>query len=201
SPTGNPFGQYAVYRSATPNFTPSPATLLTTIADASVTSYRDTTAAPSQPFTYAVVVNSAKSNEVTVTLPADGQATKTLQPGPDTAQDTFMVYDSNSVNCANYGGDGWIYVGSGSTAIYRGLIRFSLNDLPATATVTNATLSLWQSYPTGNAVTLEAHQVTRSWTEGSGLNDNPQCTGDGATWYDSTTGVSWNGPGADYVAS
>ncbi len=201
SPTGAPFQQYAIYRSATPNFTPSPATLLTTITDASVTSYRDTTAAPSHSFTYAVVVNSAKSNEVSVALPADGQATKTLQPGPDTAQDTFTYYASGMVNCANYGADGWLYVGSDVSADYRGLMRFNLNDIPATATVSNATLSLWQSYPTGNAVTLEAHQVTRAWTEGTGVNDNAQCTGDGATWYDATTGVNWNAQGTDYVAT
>src|SRR5262249_26485037 len=50
SPSGTPFQQYAVYRSTTANFTPSPSTLLTTITDPSVTSYRDTTAAPSRTF-------------------------------------------------------------------------------------------------------------------------------------------------------
>jgi RHS repeat-associated protein len=201
SPSGAPFGQYAVYRSTTANFTPSPATLLTTITDPAVTSYRDTTAAPSRTFSYAVVANSAKSNEVSVSLPADGQATKTLQPGPDTAQDTFMNYAAGQVNCDTYGADGWIYVGSDTSAVYRGLLRFSLNDIPPTATISNATLSVWQSYPTGNAVTLEAHQATRAWTEGTGINDNAQCTGDGATWYDASTGVNWDAQGGDYVAT
>ncbi len=201
SPSGAPFQQYAVYRSATPNFTLPSATLLTTITDPAVVSYRDTTAAPGRTFSYAVVANSAKSNEVSVTLPADGQATKTLQPGPDTAQDTFVYYASGQVNCATYGADGWMYVGSDTSATYRGLLRFSLNDIPPTATISNATLSLWQSYPTGNAVTLEAHQATRAWTEGTGVNDNAQCTGDGATWYDATTGVNWDGQGGDYVGT
>ena len=200
-PSGAPFQQYAVYRSMTPNFTPSPSTLLTTITDPSVTSYRDTTAAPSRAFTYAVVANSSTSNEVTVTLPADGQATKTLQPGPSVSQDTFIYYASGMVNCANYGADPAIYVGSDTASIYRGLLRFSLNDIPADATITKATLSVWQQYGTSNAVTLEAHRVTRAWTEGTGTNTSPQCTGDGATWYDATTGVSWASQGGDYDAT
>jgi hypothetical protein len=82
-PSGAPFQQYAIYRSMTPNFTPSPATLLTTITDPTVTSYRDTTAAPGGAFSYAVLANTTKSNEVTVTLPADGRATKTVySPAP-----------------------------------------------------------------------------------------------------------------------
>jgi RHS repeat-associated protein len=193
-PSGAPFQQYAVYRSMTPDFSPSPSTLLTTITDPAVTSYRDTTAAPSRAFTYAVVANSTTSNEVTVTLPADGQATKTLQPDPSTAQDAFIYYYSQYVNCANYGADPAIYVGSDTSSIYRGLLRFNLNDIPATATISRATLSVWQEYATPNAVTLEAHRVTRAWTQGSGTGS---CTGDGATWYDATTGVSWTNQGGD----
>jgi RHS repeat-associated protein len=201
-PSGAPFQQYAVYRSMTPGFTPSASTLVTTITDQSVTSYRDTTAAPGRAFTYAVVANSSKSNEVTVSLPADGQATKTLQPDPATAQDAFIYYYSAYTNCANYGADPAIFVGSDTSAIYRGLLRFSLNDIPATATITKATLSVWQEYGTSNAVTLEAHRVTRAWTEGSGIDgsSNP-CTGDGATWYDATTGVSWTNQGGDYASA
>src|SRR6266851_4169686 len=197
-PSGAPFQQYAIYRSMTPNFTPSPSTLLTTITDPAVTSYRDTTAAPSRAFTYAVVANSSKSNEVTVTLPADGLATKTLQPGPSDAQDTFIYDASGMVNCANYGADPAIYVGSDTSSIYRGLLRFSLNDIPASATISKATLSVWQEYGTSAAVTLEAHRVTRAWTQGTGTNASPKCTGDGATWYDAATGVSWGSQGGDY---
>ncbi|HEY5985914.1 MAG TPA: DNRLRE domain-containing protein, partial [Streptosporangiaceae bacterium] len=119
-PSGAPFQRYAIYRSKTPRFTPSPATLLTTITDPAVTSYRDTTAAPGAAFTYAVVANSDKSNEVTVTLPVDGQATKTLQPDPSTAQDAYIDYVSGTVNCGNYGADPFIYVGSNHTGIFRG---------------------------------------------------------------------------------
>jgi RHS repeat-associated protein len=199
-PSGAPFQQYAVYRSATPHFTPSAASLLTTITDPAVTSYTDTTAAPGRAFSYAVVANSDKSNEVTVTLPADGQATKTLQPGPPAAQDTFTHYYSPSVNCANYGADPLIYVGSDTTGVLRGLLRFSLNDIPAAATITKATLSLWQQNGMPAAATLEAHRVTRGWAPGSGTNSNPRCT-TGATWYDAGTGVPWSSAGGDFDAA
>ncbi len=200
-PSGAPFQQYAVYRSPAPRFTPSAATLLTTITDPAVTAYRDTTAAPDRAFSYAVVANGAKSNEVTVTLPADGQAAKTLQPGPPTNQDTYFQYYAPYANCGNYGADPAIFVGSDSSQIFRGLLRFSLNDIPANAAISNATLSLWQEYPTSAAVTLEAHRVTRAWTQGSGSNSNQVCGGGGATWYDATTGVSWASAGGDYYAS
>ena len=196
-PSGAPFQQYAVYRSLTPRFTPSPSTLLTTITDPSVTSWTDTTAAPDATFTYAVVANSDKSNEVTVTLPADGQATKTLQPDPATAQDTYILYSPGITNCGNYGTDQYLYVGSNASGIFRGLMRFNLNDIPASATITNATLSIWQEYWASTAVTLEAHRVTRAWTQGTGTASGG-CTGDGATWYDATTGVQWTGQGGDY---
>ncbi|HYS33764.1 MAG TPA: Ig-like domain-containing protein, partial [Streptosporangiaceae bacterium] len=196
-PSGAPFQQYAVYRSLTPRFTPSPSTLLTTITDPAVTSYTDTTAAPDTGFSYAVVANSAKSNEVTVTLPADGQATKMLQPDPSAAQDAYILYSPGIVNCGNYGTDQYMYVGSNASGVFRGLLRFNLNDIPASATISRATLSLWQEYWASNAVTLEAHRVTRAWTQGSGT-ANGGCTGDGATWYDATTGVQWSSQGGDY---
>src|SRR5262249_15369918 len=122
-----------------------------------------------------------------------------LQPGPSDGLDTFLYYASGITNCGNYGVDPGIFVGSGASAIFRGLLRFPLNDIPPAATVTNATLSLWQQYHASNAVTLEAHRVTRSWTEGSGSNANVVC-GSGATWYDAAPGVSWANPsgGGDY---
>jgi RHS repeat-associated protein len=196
-PSGAPFEQYAVYRSMTANFTPSPSTLLTTISDPTVTTYRDTTAAAGQAFTYVVVANSTASNKVTVTLPADGQATKLLQPGPSDGQDTSIYYTAGSTNCGNYGADPGFGVGSGSLGISRGLLRFALNDIPASATVTSATLSLWQQYGASNALTLEAHRVTRSWIEGAGSNMNVLC-GSGSTWYDAAPGVTWTGEGGDY---
>ena len=76
-----------------------------------MTSFHDTTAAPGGTFVYKVLANSMASNEVPVTLPADGQATKTLQPGPDTGKDVYIITDTG---CCNYGTDGMLGVGGSS---------------------------------------------------------------------------------------
>ena len=78
-----------------------------------------------------------------------------------------------------------------------GLLRFNLNDIPAPATISDATVSTWQEYWAATAVTLQAHRVTQAWDEGTGTSSGG-CTGDGATWYDATTGVQWASQGGDY---
>src|SRR6266511_1935581 len=111
---------YEVHRSATPNFTPNPTTLLTTIRDQSVTRYRDTTAAPDKPFTYVVVTNGSRSFPQTVTLPASTQARKLLQPEPAAGQDTSLIYVGvSSVDCGNNGADSNVYAGSHGSDLMR----------------------------------------------------------------------------------
>src|SRR5258708_27604895 len=121
--SGAAFLGYQVHRSLSPNFTPSTATLLTSTNDVSATSYRDTTAAPNGTFYYAVLANSSKSNEIKVTLPADGQSPITLPLAPHHAKPTFMYYYSGCVNCANYGADQYLLPGADSTGIYRSLLH------------------------------------------------------------------------------
>jgi len=201
-PSGAPFQKYEVHRSQSKGFTPSSATLLTTTSDVTATSYRDTTAAPNGTFYYAVVANSSKSNEVKVTLPADGQSSMTLQPGPGSGKATFIGYSTTSTNCANYGADPNLMVGSDTTHIYRSLLIFNLQQVPSNASNINAHLNLWD-YSTyangyGYGPTLHAYPVTASWDEGTGLASTPTCTGDGATWYERTGGVQWSVPGGDF---
>ena len=49
------------------------------------------------------------------------------------------------------------------------LLRFDLSAIPATATVTSATLTLtaYQSLPLGSSATLRAHRILSPWTEGT----------------------------------
>ena len=144
--SGAPFASYEVHRSATPNFTPNPTTLLTTIRDQSVTRYRDTTAAPDKPFTYVVVTNGSPSYPQTVTLPASTQTRKLLQPGPAAGQDTSLMYTQGAINCQNYGIDVDVAAGGASGDLMRGALRFDLSGIPTTATVLSATASLWQEW-------------------------------------------------------
>ncbi|HKN50970.1 MAG TPA: DNRLRE domain-containing protein, partial [Amycolatopsis sp.] len=201
--SGAPFQKYEVHRSTVKNFTPSSSTLLTTIDDISVTSYRDTTAAPSATFYYEVVANSSGSNQVAVTLPADGTATKTLQPAAGKSQDTYISWYSTLTNCANYGANNDMSVGTdsvnGSNSISRALVSYNLSDIPANATITRSTLSLFRGFSVPHAATVHAYRVTRAWGEGTGVSNPAACTGNGATWYEANAGVNWTNQGGDFA--
>jgi RHS repeat-associated protein len=199
-PSGAPFQQYQVHRSLTPNFTPSAATQLTSIADLSTTTFRDTTAAPGGTFNYAVVANSSKSNEVKVALPADGQSAVSLQPGPGQDKATFMYLYDKFVNCANYGADQFLAAGADSTGVYRSLLQFDLPQIPSTATNVSAKLNVLHFFENSIDMTFHAYPATSSWEEGMGTRSPAACTGNGATWYERTGGVQWNTQGGDYDA-
>ncbi len=195
--TGNAFSAYEVHRSATTGFTPSASTRLATIGDASVTSYRDTTAAPNKAFSYKIVTNGKPSVEQRVTLPAAGQARKVLQPGAADGKVTYVDDIDGPATCGNWGSDTYLYTGS-DTWRERPLLSFDLRDVPAGASITGATLSLWMHEQPTAAMTVGAYRMTSGWTEGSGLGD---CTGDGASWAERTGSVRWATPGGDHVAT
>jgi RHS repeat-associated protein len=199
--SGAPFQHYQVHRSPTPGFTPSSSTLLTSISDVAVTSYRDTTAAANATFYYAVVANSSKSNEVRASLPADGQASMLLQPAPGDGKATFISYYTSLVNCANYGAGQGLWAGTDTGVIHRSLLQFDLRQIPLGATNISAQLSLWHLYQNSVAMTLHAYRATTSWQEGTGPDSTAVCTGDGATWYETTGGVSWKTQGGDFDAA
>lgn len=206
-PSGAPFDRYEVHRvsGSTPGFTPSPATLLTTIGAVEQTSYRDTTAAPNRAFTYKVVANSSVSNPQSVTLPGDGLASKLLQPDPVAGKATELSSWTGMTNCATYGAGVGLSVGtyaSGSQdSLWRSLVSFDLSDVPTGARVDAAELSLYQAFGGGTVGTVDVHRVTRAWREGSGGVGPAQCTGDGATWYVSDGTTSWSAQGGDYASS
>jgi len=193
-----PFQKYEVHRSAVANFTPSSSTLLTTITDPSVTSFRDTTAAPNGTFYYNVVANTASSNYITVTLPADGQATKVLQPGPE-GKDTYNYYLVGSTVCSTYGTSDHMTIGTDTNRISRAYLSYLLNDIPTGARVQSVTLSLWHYQTLPAADTLHAYRVTHDWAEGSSNSAIGACTGDGVTWYEANGGVAWTNQGGDFA--
>ncbi|MBI5292462.1 MAG: DNRLRE domain-containing protein, partial [Chloroflexi bacterium] len=66
------------------------------------------------------------------------------------------------------------------------LLRFDLSGIPANATITSATLSLWLTDDfSDNAGAFNVYRVKRAWTE------------DGATWNAAAAGSNWNTPGLD----
>jgi RHS repeat-associated protein len=197
-PGAPPFQSYEVHRSTSASFTPSATTRLTTITDAGITSYRDTTAKAAGTFTYKVLRNGVEMNRQTVTLPAAGQASKLLRPDPNSGMDTFITQRSDSTDCTNHGALDHLQLGTDTVSIWRPLLRFDLSEIPSSATVSAATLSLWHPNAPTTALTINAHRLTTNWDAGTGTDS---CTGDGATWYETTGGVRWDADGADFDAT
>ena len=201
-PYGGPnppnFTGYEVHRSATPTFTPSASTQLTKILDPEVTSFRDTTAKAGATFTYKVLASGVETNRQTVAMPADGLGRKVLRPDPSAGLDTYVTERSDSTDCVNRGAVDRLKVGTDAISIWRSLLRFHVADIGPGATISSATLSLWHPETTSTALNVRVHRVTANWLEGSGIN---QCTGDGATWYESDDGVRWIQNGGDFDAA
>jgi RHS repeat-associated protein len=211
-PSGAPFDHYEVHRSATQGFIPStsPATstLLTTIRDPDTTTWRDTTAAPSPStttkkfFYYKVVANTSASNERTVEMPVSGKAKKVLQPGPAAGQVTYLRNDiagQTGDECKDYGAAAYLRVGAATNgALHRPLLRFDLGDIPPSATVSTATLSLYHNL-TSSATPgkINLYRATRAWREGDGENN---CQKTGAIWQEAQPDLPWTNPadGGDY---
>jgi len=119
-----------------------------------------------------------------------------IQPGPAAGKDDF--FQSNRTDL-NSGAATWLLAGDWPTAFWgtmRSTLQFDLSAIPAGSTINSATLSLYQAGQGDNSTpTLDAHYLTRNWTEGTGI---WSATGDGATWgtYDGVN--NWTSPGGDY---
>ncbi len=186
---------YEVHRSTSGTFTPSAATRIATIGDADMTSYIDRTAAAAQTFTYKIASGPTISNGQTVTLPAAGKTTMTLQPDGPEGQDAWISFSNGSTVCTNYGANTELRVGYTTSDRFRSLLKFDLRAIPVDATIDSATLSLYHDALGVTPGTVDVHRVTGSWVEGSG-----GC-GDGVNWYQSHAGTSWTSEGGDFDAS
>jgi hypothetical protein len=90
--------------------------------------------------------------------------TTLIQPGPTDIKDTW-VYDNEDYSHGDWGN---LLANEISTWDQRILIEFTdLSALPSGATVNSAKLGLYRydAHPSGNPVTLDAHQITSSWAE------------------------------------
>jgi len=99
------------------------------------------------------------------------------------AIDTFL--NSNEPTTNHYSATD-IQVGewNAGAAIARTLIKWDLSSIPADATVTSATLSIWtQSDASDNTRTIRAYRVLRTWVETQ------------ATWNAYSTGNNWGTAG------
>ncbi len=104
--------------------------------------------------------------------------TVTLNP----SQDCFVAFTYPDHSYCNSIG---ISVSVNGSAVTRGLLKFDLSSVPATAQVTNAKLGLRGNGSTGVTAAVGAYKITQDWTNS-------------ATWntYDGTN--SWATPGVDF---
>ncbi|MFB9236170.1 Ig-like domain-containing protein [Plantactinospora siamensis] len=194
------FDSYQVHRSGTPGFTPSTATLLTTIRDRDVVSWQDTTAAAGTQFYYKVVSAGTASNEVAVTTPQDGQGRLTLQPDPQQGR-MARIYANPvaSSPCEGYQNDGAGQTSrlgvSADGVIRRVLLRFDLGDLPKGAAISAASMTTTYAATAAAARPIEVHRLTADWDEGTGSFD---CNKPGTSWFERQRGVPWHTNGGDF---
>ena len=95
------------------------------------------------------------------------------------SDDTLIKGDSPSTN---YGTDPQLEVRPDNGADRRGLLKFDLNSIPPNATITSATLYLYEAANKDGQVTY-IYRVTSDWDE------------DNVTWQ------SWTSPGGDFDSS
>ncbi|HZO70338.1 MAG TPA: Ig-like domain-containing protein [Kribbellaceae bacterium] len=198
-----PFTAYEVHRSATAAFTPSASTLLTTISDLGTTRYRDTTAKAAAAFSYKIRVGTLVSAEQRVTLPAAGTSSKILQPLQATGQASYVAKDTTTpatcYNDYNYGAAAWMRTGPATNGVvHRPVLRFDLRDIPASATVSAATLTLNYAATTSTVGQVNVHRLTQPWVEGTGTG---QCNASGVSWNETQRGARWSAAGGSYDAA
>ena len=110
-------------------------------------------------FTFAAA--SAPLHAAILTLDGASQASATIRN------------DATNIN-NNFGGDTTLIVGTTiAPAVIRTVLSFSLADIPAGSTINSITLSVRQSGPDNGtsvdaSVTINLHQLTSSFTEGTG---------------------------------
>ena len=119
------------------------------------------------------------------------------------------LFQSSTGSLSNGAG---IYLFAGKTKdgdLRRALLAFDLSSIPASAKITNVTLTLWSSKSSepNTPVNFSLRKVTRNWGEGAsdagdpGGAGAPAQSGD-ATWRHTFYNTAmWTNPGGDFVAT
>ena len=120
-----------------------------------------------------------------------------LQPFPAMGRDTTV---ESYQPAWNRGSDMWLVTGNSphpDWGIARNLLQYDLSQIPASATIFSANMSMYQMWQgNNNVITLDVHQVTpNNWVEGSG---SGSATGDGATWLTYNGVQPWAAAGGDF---
>lgn len=124
-------------------------------------------------------------SDPTGTPPPPGGTILTIKPDAASGEDTYLLSSSGS---SNYGTSSTMGVGENNNSnnkFARSLIKFDLSSIPANATITSATLSLWTSNDySSNDSTVRVYRLKVPFNETQ------------ATWNVASIGVNWQSPGA-----
>ena len=119
------------------------------------------------------------------------------------------LYEDATGSLSNGAGTKVLTSKSSTGFLRRGVLQFSLvPSIPTGATVTNATLTLYNSLAGTNSATVNLHKVVADWGEGTSVATGttedagaPSTTGD-ATWvHRFYPGTSWTTAGGDFIAT
>jgi len=146
-------------------------------------------------FQYFCLVHSMMTGTVNVF----GTSTVSLPPTRDNT-----LYEDPTGQLSNGQGIYFFAGKTGSNLLRRGVVAFDLTSIPANATVTDATLSLFLSMIQGPAETVSVSKALQDWGEGAsnagdpGGNGTQAATGD-ATWLHTFYNLGfWAAPGGDF---
>ena len=108
----------------------------------------------------------------------------------DTLAPTQDSYVNDGSKTTNYGGNTSMVVdrAGGGLGAQRALLKFDISSIPASATITSATLTL-NATANGGALDLDIYEVTEAWVEGQ------------VTWNQRTTGNNWSSAGVTNSAT
>jgi plastocyanin len=133
------------------------------------------------------------------TVEVSGTSTISFSPNRDNT-----LYEDPTGQLSN--GQG-IYFFDGKTSanlLRRGLIAFDLSSLPATATITDATLSMFLSMNQGGSQSISLSKASQDWGEGASNAGDPggagtQAAAGDATWLHTFYNLGfWAAPGGDF---
>ena len=138
-----------------------------------------------------VLNTEVSSATTTLSVPALNAYEMTFQDGTNGYSGTDDTYLNAWMSTTTYGAGSNFYIRQ--PGIKTALVKFDLSSVTAMAQVSQAQIGLYVTYGSGNAVTMEAYEVTRVWAE------------DSASWMDAAAGAPWEMPGAmgpsDHAAS
>lgn len=121
-----------------------------------------------------------------------------LQVSPGLGLDTYFRSNQPAWNMGKDINLGAGDINGATWGTIRSTLKFDLAGIPSTATISNATMSLYQWWQgDANPQTVNVHYLTGSWTEGTGAGS---ATGDGATWNTHDGVNAWVAPGGDFNA-